>query len=250
MVELRRVSFSFQPHTAPRAVLDRIDLVIAPRDFMGIIGPNGGGKTTLLRIILGLLAPQEGSVRVLGQSPAAARRWVGYVPQRAAVNLSAPASALDVVLMGRLGRGRWGFRYSRADRAAAMDALDCTGMASLCDRPIADLSGGQRQRVLIARALCSDAQLLLLDEPTAGVDVEAERSLTELLHQLNARLAVVVVSHDIAFVSTQVRTVACLNRTLSIHKPQDVTGETLAAMYGGDVRLVDHHGHCHSVEGA
>lgn len=248
LVEVRNVSFSYRPHQAPRAVLDRVSLTIEPRDFVGIIGPNGGGKTTLLRIILGLLEPQEGTVRVLGRSPAAARSLVGYVPQRAAVNLGAPATVLDTVLMGRLGHARWGIRYSRADRAAAIDALRCTAVEDLAMRPIGSLSGGQRQRVLIARALCGNAQLLLLDEPTAGVDAEAERGLTELLHTLNERLAIVVVSHDIAFVSTHVKRVACLNRTLSLHEPRAVTGESLAAMYGSAVHMVDHHDHCHAVD--
>lgn len=248
VVDIRDVSFSWDPQQSPRAVLDRVTLTIGANDFVGIIGPNGGGKTTLLRIVLGLLEPQEGSVSVLGRSPPAVRRFVGYVPQRAAVNTSAPATVLDVVLMGRLGHSPWGFRFGSADRSAARAALARTGVEQLADRSIGALSGGQRQRVLIARALCGDARLLLLDEPTAGVDAEAERGLTELLHQLNAAMPVVVVTHDVAFVSTHVKTVACLNRTLSLHRPQEVTGEALAAMYGGGVRLVDHHDHCHAVE--
>lgn len=247
-VEVEGVSFSFNDAAAPRSVLDRVTLRIEPRDFVGIIGPNGGGKTTLLRLILGLLEPQEGRIEIFGEPPARARRWIGYVPQRAALNLSAPATVLDVVLMGRLAHRPWGFRYQRSDHEAAHAALRQSGVDDLAERPIAALSGGQRQRVLIARALCAEAKLLLLDEPTSGVDAQAERGLTELLHRLNEWLAVVVVSHDIAFVSTQVKRVACLNRTLSIHRPQDVTGESLAAMYGDAVRLVDHHAHCHAVE--
>ncbi|MFO0875150.1 MAG: metal ABC transporter ATP-binding protein [Phycisphaerales bacterium] len=248
IVDLRDVSFSWRPQSAPRAVLDRVTLSIGARDFVGIIGPNGGGKTTLLRIVLGLLEPQEGRVTVFGLPPRAARPRIGYVPQRAAVNVGAPASVLDVVLMGRLGRRPWGFRFGRLDRSAAMAALERTGVADLARRSIGALSGGQRQRVLIARALCGDARLLLLDEPTAGVDAEAERGLTDLLQRLNEQMPIVVVTHDIAFVSTQVGIVACLNRTLSLHEPRNVTGEALATMYGGGVRLVDHHDHCHAVE--
>jgi len=248
VVRVEEVSFSFDAVRAPRAVLDRVSLTIEPRDFVGIIGPNGGGKTTLLRLMLGLLEPQEGRIVIFGESAARARRWIGYVPQRAALNLSAPANVMDVVLMGRLAHRPWGFRYHQSDRDAARQSLLQTGVEDLAARPIAALSGGQRQRVLIARALCAEARLLLLDEPTSGVDAQAERGLTALLHRLNESLAVVVVSHDIAFVSTQVKRVACLNRTLSIHRPQDVTGESLAAMYGEAVRLVDHHAHCHAVE--
>lgn len=240
-VDVRGVSFSFAPREAPRAVLDRVDLVVGPRDFVGIIGPNGGGKTTLVRIVLGLLAPQEGSVTVLGGSPQTARRRIGYVPQHAAINLAAPATVLDVVLMGRLGRSSWGWRFGRGDRDAAMAALRQTATDDLARRPLGSLSGGQRQRVLIARALCADAKLLILDEPTAGVDAQSERDLTALLHRLNERMPVVVVTHDIGFVSSEVGRVLCLNRTGSLHRPQDVTGETLAAMYGGDVRMIGHH---------
>ncbi|HMN94937.1 MAG TPA: metal ABC transporter ATP-binding protein [Phycisphaerales bacterium] len=241
-IDVRGVSFSFSPREGPRAVLDRVDFVVGGRDFVGIIGPNGGGKTTLVRIILGLLDPQEGSVRVLGAPPRAARRSVGYVPQRASINLAAPASVLDVVLMGRLGRSSWGWRFPRSDREAALASLALTGTAELAQRPLASLSGGQRQRVLIARALCADARLLILDEPTAGVDAEAERDLTELLHRLNERMPIVIVTHDIGFVASEVGSVLCLNRRGSVHRPQEVTGETLAAMYGGSVRMIGHDG--------
>jgi zinc transport system ATP-binding protein len=236
------VSFSFDPLTAPRSALDRVSLRIDRHDFLGIIGPNGGGKTTLLRIILGLLEPQSGRVRVFGMKPQLGRRRIGYVPQRAAVNLAAPATVLDVVLTGRLGSHPWGFRWRHSDRELGREALRRIGLETLAQRSIAALSGGQRQRVLIARALCGDAELLILDEPTSGVDAQAERELTDLLHRLNESLPIVVVSHDVGFVSTEVTRVACLNRTLTLHRPEDVTGESLASIYGGGVRLVSHHG--------
>lgn len=242
VVLVENVSFSFDPQLAPRSALDRVSLCIGPGDFLGIIGPNGGGKTTLLKIVLGLLKPQEGRVLVFGESPRHGRRRIGYVPQRAAVNLAAPATVLDVVLTGRLGAHPWGFRWGRGDREAAMDALRRTGIESLAGRSISALSGGQRQRVLIARALCGAAELLLLDEPTSGVDPHAEQELTALLHQLNKQMPIVVVSHDVAFVSTEVTRVACLNRTLTLHRPEEVTGESLARIYGGGVKLVTHHG--------
>jgi len=246
-IEVAQVSHSYDAGS-PRSVLDRVSLRVEARDFVGIIGPNGGGKTTLLRIILGIITPTEGTVRVFGTTPSRAARRIGYVPQRAAVNLAAPATVLDAVLMGRIGRSSWGFRYRAEDREAALEALALTDVRALADRPLEALSGGQRQRVLIARALCGNAELLLLDEPTAGVDAEAERGLTELLHRLNEHMPVVVVTHDIGFVSTHVRSVACLNRTLSLHRPQEVTGASLASMYGGGVQLVDHHASCRAVE--
>ena len=238
---LEDVSFSFDP-ASPGSALDGVSLRIDRHDFLGIIGPNGGGKTTLLRILLGLLEPQGGRVRVLGRTPRDARRHIGYVPQRAAINLAAPATVLDVVLTGRLSVHPWGFHWGRADRDAARAALRRTGMEALASRSIAALSGGQRQRVLIARALCGEAELLLLDEPTSGVDPHAEQALTALLHELNETLPIVVVSHDVAFVSTEVTRVACLNRTLTLHRPEEVTGESLARIYGGGVKMVSHHG--------
>jgi zinc transport system ATP-binding protein len=240
VIEVDRVSFGYPPDQLSRPVLQDVSLTVAPDDFIGIIGPNGGGKTTLLRIILGLLRPQRGSVRVLGRSPVHVRRRIGYVPQHARVDTSAPASVLDVVLMGRLGRSGWGCRYPRSDCAAAMAALEQTGMAPLAQRPLGSLSGGQRQRVLIARALASDARVLLFDEPTAGVDSLMERGLTDLLHQLNDRLPIVMVSHDVSFVSTHLKRVACLNRSLAVHRAEDVSDELMAEMYHGSVRMMRH----------
>jgi len=224
--------------------LDDVSLTIAPDEFLGVIGPNGGGKTTLLKIILGQLQPQRGTVRVFGQTPAQVRARIGYVPQQARIDAGVPANVLDVVLTGRLGLSSWGSWYGARHKAAAMAALEQTGVDDLARRTIGTLSGGQRQRVLIARALAAEAELLLLDEPTAGVDPQVERSLTDLLHRLNRRLPIVVVSHDVAFVSAHLKRVACLNRRLTCHAASAVTSDVLGHLYGERMRAVHHQEEC------
>lgn len=244
VVEINEVSFGYPPHPSEDPVLEDISLRIEANEFLGLIGPNGGGKTTLLKILLGLLKPQRGTVRVLGLSPGSVRGQIGYVPQHARIDPLVPASVLDVVLTGRLAKSSWGPCYGRNHIEQARAALAQTEMDALADRAIATLSGGQRQRVLIARALAADARLLLLDEPTAGVDPHMERGLTDLLHQLNRRLPIVIVSHDVSFVSTHVKRVACLNRRLTCHAAGEISWDTVAPMYHGPMRGIRHADQC------
>jgi len=248
VVDLRGVTFSYAPQTVAQPVLQDVDLHVEPRDFLGIVGPNGGGKTTLLKIILGLLTPQHGTVSVFGQAPHRVRTRIGYVPQHAQVDPSIPADVLDIVLMGRLARSHWGPKFGKAHVGAAHEALRRTSTEDLVRRPIGSLSGGQRQRVLIARALASDADLLLLDEPTAGVDAHMERGLIDLLKQLNESLPIVLVSHDISFVSTHLKRVACLSRTATVHAAHEISDEVVADMYHGHVQLVRHDEGCGHAE--
>jgi zinc transport system ATP-binding protein len=243
-VKLESVSFGYASQPAARPALEDVNLRVEADDFLGVIGPNGGGKTTLLKIILGLLRPQKGRVRVLGLPAPQARRFVGYVPQQAAIDLSAPASVLDTVLMGRLSRSAWGCRFSRRDREIAMEALASTRLADHAAHPMRSLSGGQRQRALVARALASEARILLLDEPTAGIDSATERSLIDLLHRLNERMPIVMVSHDISFVSAHLKRVACLNRTLTCHAAHDISREIITETYREPVRLIRHEPNC------
>ncbi len=224
-------------------VLDRVDLDVNPGDFLGIVGPNGGGKSTLLKLLLGLLAPTGGSLQVLGQAPQQAAREIGYVPQYASFARDFPISVEHAVLLGRMKPGRWLQRYSRQDREIAERSMRETDVWELRQRAVGALSGGQLQRVLIARALATEPRLLLLDEPTASVDVRAEKNIFELLRQLNRRLTVVVVSHDIGFISDYVNRIACLNRQLVCHAPDAIDPATLERIYGKHVHAIAHHHH-------
>ena len=226
-------------------LLRGVDLTIPAGDFVSVVGPNGSGKTTLLKLALGLLKPRAGTVEVFGLAPEQARRRVGYVPQHPHLDPLFPVGVLDVALMGRLARAPALGRWRREDRTAARDALAEVGLADLADRHFASLSGGQKQRVLIARALAGGPDLLLLDEPTAGLDAHVEEDFYRLLEELNRRLTIVMVSHDLGFVSGFVRSVACVGRgDVVIHPTSEVTGRMIADLYGGDVRLVRHDHRC------
>jgi zinc transport system ATP-binding protein len=214
VIELRDVSFSYDGDP----VLEGVDLAIDERAFVTIVGPNGGGKTTLLKLILGLIHPSTGTVRVFGRPPVEARTRIGYVPQHSLADQSFPVRVLDVVLTGRLERGRVFGGYGPADRDAAIEALREVELCDHASRPFAALSGGLRQRTLIARALASQPDILLMDEPTANLDVMMEGELYALLR----------------------KTVVCVKRTIAVHPTGELTGDLISEMYGRDVRAVLH----------
>ena len=221
-------------------VLEDINLTINQHDFLAILGPNGGGKTTLLKVILGLVKPSRGLVRVLGDDPTKSRRYIGYVPQMSHFDRDFPVSVWEVVLMGRLGRRGLFKRYSDQDKKKALDALEIVGMTDLRNRQIGKLSGGQRQRVYIARALVADPKILLLDEPMASIDRHMQESFYELLKALRKRMTIVLVTHDISAISVHVDQIACLNRRLFYHGPKELTPEIVEALYGCPVDLIAH----------
>lgn len=237
VVKVSHVSFSYDGIP----VLEDVHFTIQERSFISIVGPNAGGKTTLLKLMLGLLRPSQGTLEVLGMPPEKARTRIGYMPQQVQLDLQFPVSVLDVVLMGRLGPGGRIGPYSRTDRAIALDALRKLEMQDLAGRPFMALSGGQRQRVLIARALASEPQMLFLDEPTANVDMVVETELFELLHEMSKTITVIVVSHDLGFVSQYVQSVVCVNRRVLVHPTATVTGEVIRDLYLSDVCMVRHH---------
>jgi zinc transport system ATP-binding protein len=236
VIQIKDLSFSY----GDALVLEHVDLTITAGEFVGLVGPNAGGKSTLLKLALGLLQPQTGVIRVLGQPPCQAARRIGYVPQFPTFPRDFPISVEQVVAMGRLGISPLLGWHRRDDREAARRALGEVEALDLAKRRIGTLSGGQLQRVLLARALVSSPEILILDEPTANIDQRVESDVFDLLATLNRRLTILLVSHDIAFISGYVSRVACLNRTLVCHRTDAINGETIQALYGGHVRRVAH----------
>jgi zinc transport system ATP-binding protein len=236
VITLEDVSFSY----GGPLVLERVTMSVERGAFLGLVGPNGGGKSTLLKIVLGLLEPGRGRVSVLGRRPVEARQSIGYVPQFATFPRHFPVSVEETVLLGRLGKTRSILGYRKADKDIVQRTMAKTEIADLCHRPIGSLSGGQVQRVLIARALASEPEVLILDEPTANIDMRAESDIFDLLKTLNARMTIVIVSHDIGFISRYVSLIACLNRTLLCHTSSPVTGEVIDRLYGAPVQAIHH----------
>jgi zinc transport system ATP-binding protein len=227
IVEIKDLDFSYDRE----AVLKDVNLTIRHKDFVAIIGPNGGGKTTLLKLILGLLTPDRGIVRVDDKLPQKASACIGYVPQDVHLNRGFPITAIDVVLMGKLDPKKRLSRRSAINRRDALAALERMEMAAHADKKIGMLSGGQRQRVFIARALVAQPKLLLLDEPTASIDTKGQAEFYQLLKKLNQDITILVVSHDLFVMSRYVKSVACVNQRLHYHDQAEITGEMLETMY-------------------
>ena len=227
IIDIRDLNFSYNR----QPVLQDVNLDIKAGDFMAMIGPNGGGKTTLLKLMLGLLSADCGRILVLGKSPHEASHRIGYVPQDVHINQDFPVSVLDVVLMGKLKPGRGWSRHSREDRIAALQALGKVEMTDFHSRRIGELSGGQLQRVFVARALVTEPELLFLDEPTASIDTKGQREFYALLKELNQTITIIVVSHDLMVVSGYVKSVACVNQRLHYHGHAELTGEMIELMY-------------------
>ncbi len=221
-------------------VLEAINLSIKENDFLGIIGPNGGGKTTLLKVILGLIKPGRGKVTVLGKTPEQGRKHIGYISQFNLFDHDFPISVFEVVLMGRYNKSGLLHRYGEEDRKATIAALKTVDMLGYKDRQVGKLSGGEQQRVFIARALVTNPKLLLLDEPTASIDPNMQAEFYELLDKLKENMAIVLVSHDVSAVSIYVSEIACLNRQLFYHGSKEVSAEELEKSYHCPIQLIAH----------
>ena len=235
-IEMQGVWFSYDK----TPVLEDISFTLKQGDFLGIIGPNGGGKTTLIKLLLGVLKPHRGTIRVLGDAPHRARSRVGYAPQNTDFNNTFPISVMDVAFMGRLARSRMGKGFSSQDRPVVEEALKKVGMWDRRDTPIGKLSGGQRQRVLIARALVTEPEILFLDEPTAKVDPEFESNIYDFLKELNRKATIVTITHDVGVISRYIKSVACVNQTLIYHEEARITHEMLDMAYECPVDLIAH----------
>ncbi|ABL66463.1 metal ABC transporter ATP-binding protein [Chlorobium phaeobacteroides] len=224
-------------------VLDNLTLQVCEGDFLGIVGPNGGGKTTLLRVILGLQKPSDGTVTVFDKEPGQSPSRTGYVPQHLVFDRDFPISVRDMVLMGRLSGKKPLQQYTKSDRERVDEALETVGMSALKSRRIGVLSGGELQRTLIARALAGDPELLLLDEPTASVDPVMKTSIYDLLDRLKKQLTIVLVTHDTGTISRHVSRVVCLNCSMVLRENPLATlsGRDIQKSYPYDVDLLLHH---------
>lgn len=235
IIIFKDVSFSY----GSTPILQDVNLIVGEREIVYIVGPNGGGKTTLLKLVLGLLRPSKGEVRVFGEPPEHIRHRIGYTPQYIHFDPKFPVTVLDIVLMGRLGSHSGG-PYRKSDKAAVWAVLNELELSAIANQLFAELSGGLRQRVLIARALAGSPDMLLLDEPTANVDIHTENKLMDIIKELNERMTILMVSHDLGFVSDLVKSVVCVNRQVRVHPTGDITGDAVRNIYEKDMRLIRH----------
>ena len=240
LVEVENVVVTF----GGRAALDGVTMTISSGKITGVIGPNGAGKSTLLRVLLGLVKPDSGKVRVFGHPPGSAHNLIGYVPQTARFDNYFPLNVMDVTIMGRFSRLGLGRFPGKADRAAAENALERAQIKHLASKRFGALSGGERQKVLIARALCGQPRLLLLDEPTTGVDVPSQDNFYHLINELRKDLSmtIVFVSHDIGVITSYVDDIICLNQKLFCHgAPAEVlAGGLIGEAYGSEAEIIMH----------
>ncbi|HEB72616.1 MAG TPA: metal ABC transporter ATP-binding protein [Nitrospirae bacterium] len=225
-------------------ILDGITLSIGAGRFTGLIGPNGAGKTTLLKVLLGLIKPAGGTVRVFGHKPGQAHNLTGYVPQTTNFDSSFPVSALDVVMMGMLIKQKLGRPAGKGDRQAAEKAMERAGVLDLSNKRFGSLSGGECQKVLIARALCGQPRLLLLDEPTTGIDALSQDSFYTMLKSLieNLNMTILLVSHDIGVITNMVDDLICINQKVYCHgAPAEVLRDGVVGQaYGCEAEILLH----------
>ena len=234
LVSLKNVSVQYDETTA----LEGVSLNIYPDDFLGIIGPNGGGKTTLVKAILGTI-PHSGEISYSSTLSERGHRLIGYLPQQAEFDRSFPISVIEVVMSGLQAEKGLIKRYTTTDRKRAMELLEIAGIESIAERQISEISGGQMQRALLCRAVILEPNLLILDEPTNFVDNQFENELYTLLHRLNERMAIVMVSHDIGTITSVVKSIVCVNRTVHRHDSNIITAEQLEN-YHCPIQIISH----------
>ena len=226
-IEVKNLKFAYKDDL----ILDDVSFTVAPGQFIGVIGPNGGGKTTLLKLLLGFLKQQSGTIEIFDTDPIHARHAVAYVPQALHFDKQFPISVFELVLQGRLSHLPWYGRFSKKDKDIARQALEQVGLADLSNRPFGGLSGGQIQRCLIARALASEPRLLILDEPTASVDARAEADIYAILKQFQTKITIMMVTHNLQAAIELVEKVLCVQRNIVSLNPQQVCEHFALGLY-------------------
>lgn len=234
LVTLHGVGVRYEDYEA----LQQVDLTIADDDFVGVIGPNGGGKTSLVKAILGTI-PYTGRIEFAREMFRGKERLIGYMPQITQFDRAFPISIAEVVRSGLQGQRGFMSRFTRADRKKVQDLLDMAGIGTFADCPVGEVSGGQLQRALLCRAIISEPKLLILDEPTNFVDNRFEKELYQLLHELNRRMAIVMVSHDIGTITSVVKEIVCVNRHVHRHHSNVLTEEQLRN-YDCPIQVISH----------
>jgi zinc transport system ATP-binding protein len=237
IVKADKISFSYNKRSLD---LTDISFEVYENDYIGLIGPNGGGKSTLLKIILGMLEPDSGRIVVFDSNSKSFRDKIGYVPQYSKIDLEYPISAWEVVMSGYLGNKKLGSAFNHKEKDKAKEVLEYLKLLHRRNCAIGELSGGQRQRIMIARALVREPKLLLLDEPTNSVDQESGRDLYELLVNLNCKMAIITVSHDVDTISRHVKRIFCLNNRMVCNDATDITN----GINGEDMLKIFHRDNC------
>lgn len=236
ILEIRNLNAGYEE----MLVLREINLEVFENDFIGIIGPNGGGKTTLVKTIIGLIKPRSGTLHYyFPGNPKDYRKYIGYLPQQNMIDKKFPISVREVILSGLTTRKPLLFRFTADDRKKADELIERSGLTEIATRPVGELSGGQLQRVYLARAVIADPLLLILDEPSTYVDNRSEFELYEALRELNRKMAILLVSHDIGTISGYIKSIACVNKTLHYHPSNEISEEELK-IYNCPVELIAH----------
>ncbi len=235
IIEISKLNFSYEK----KVVLKDIHFSMDSTDFVAVIGPNGGGKSTFIKVIMGLLSPTSGQVSLFGKSSEKGRLNVGYLPQLNDIDLSYPITVEEVVSLAKLQGNLWK-KMTRQDKQATADVLEKVGIGDLAKKALGRLSGGQKQRVFIARALINNPKLLILDEPTASIDASAEHNFYTLLKELHKQMGILMISHDLSAVAQLVNKIACLNQKLIFHNTNQLHQHDLESTYGCPVALIAH----------